>query len=79
MTIVAYAAPFDRVPASTYQAGGMSLDQAIAMVQAKYGAKVMKADRVDDGGRTVYLIRLMTQDRSRVWTVRVDAATGREF
>ena len=58
---------------------GMSLDQAVAMVQSKYGAQVMRANTVQEDGRTVHYIRLMSADRSRVWTVRVDAATGREF
>jgi uncharacterized membrane protein YkoI len=58
---------------------GMSLDQAAAMVQAKYGAQVMRANTVQEDGRLVHYIRLMSADRSRVWTVRVDAATGREF
>jgi uncharacterized membrane protein YkoI len=62
-----------------FQAGGVSLDQAIAMVQSKYGARVMRANTVEEDGRMVHYIRLMTADRSRVWTVRVDAATGREF
>jgi uncharacterized membrane protein YkoI len=70
---------YERAAAAPYQASGISLDQAIAMVQAKYGAKVMRANSVDENGRTVHYIRLMTQDRSRVWTVRVDAMTGREF
>lgn len=61
------------------QAGGMTLDQAVAMVQSKYGARVMRANTVEEGGRAVHYIRLMSADRSRVWTVRVDAASGREF
>jgi hypothetical protein len=65
--------------ASVLQSGGMSLGQAVAMVQARYGAKVMRADTVDEGGRIVHYIRLMSADRARVWTVRVDAATGQEF
>jgi uncharacterized membrane protein YkoI len=56
----------------------MSLDQAVAMLQAKYNARVMRANTVEEGGRIVHYIRLMSADRSRVWTVRVDAATGRE-
>jgi uncharacterized membrane protein YkoI len=63
----------------TFQSGGVSLEQAVAMVQSKYGAKVMRANSVEEDGRVVHYIRLMTPDRSRVWTVRVDAATGREF
>lgn len=62
-----------------FQAGGMSLDQAVAMVQAKYGARVMRANTVEEDGRVVHYIRLITPDRSRVWTVRVDAASGKEF
>jgi hypothetical protein len=67
---------FERAPAMMYQSG-MSLEQAIVMVQMKYGAKVMKANSVEEGGHLVHYIRLMSQ--GRVWTVRVDAATGREF
>jgi len=57
----------------------MSLEQAVAMAQAKYGAKVMRANTVVEDGRVVHYIRLISADRSRVWTVRVDAATGKEF
>lgn len=66
-------------PAVFYQTAGMTLEQAVAMVQAKYGAKVMRANSVEEDGRVVHYIRLMTPDRSRVWTVRVDAASGREY
>jgi hypothetical protein len=65
--------------ASVLQAGGISLGQAVAMVQARYGAKVMRAETVNEGDRVVHYIRLMSADRARVWTVRVDAATGQEF
>jgi uncharacterized membrane protein YkoI len=64
---------------TTLQAAGVSLDQAVAMTRAKYNAQVMRANTVDEGGRVVHYIRLMSADRSRVWTVRVDAATGREI
>ncbi len=67
------------IHAGIVHAGGMSLDQAVAMVQAKYDANVMRANTVEENGHTVHYIRLMTKDRSRVWTVRVDATTGREF
>ncbi len=70
---------FADMAAVTHQTGGISLDQAIAMVRSKYGARVMRANTVEEEGRTVHYIRLMTADRSRVWTVRIDAATGREF
>jgi uncharacterized membrane protein YkoI len=75
--------PHEREPARSVgfavRQAGMSLDQAVAMVQAKYGAQVMRANTVQEDGRTVHYIRLMSADRARVWTVRVDAATGQEF
>jgi len=67
------------IPPSRLLQTGMSLDQAAAMVQAKYRAQVMRANTVQEDGRIVHYIRLMSVDRSRVWTVRVDAATGQEF
>ena len=66
------------VGATTLQSG-MSLEQAVAMVQARHNATVMRANTVQEDGRTVHYIRLMSADRARVWTVRVDAATGQEF
>jgi len=66
-------------PPSKLMQSGMSLDQAASMVQAKYRAQVMRANTVQEDGRIVHYIRLMSVDRSRVWTVRVDAATGQEF
>jgi len=57
----------------------VSLDQAVAMVQARHKARVMRANTIEEGGRVVHYIRLMDPETSRVWTVRVDASTGREF
>jgi uncharacterized membrane protein YkoI len=70
---------FAEMDAVAFQSSGVSLDQAISQVQSKYGARVMRANTVEEDGRKVHYIRLMTPDRSRVWTVRIDAATGREF
>ena len=53
----------------------VSLDQAVRMVEQRYHARVVKAQAEEDNGRTVYLLRLLT-DSGRVWTVRVDAASG---
>jgi hypothetical protein len=60
-------------------AGGMSLDEAVAMVQRRYGARAVRSNTVEENGRTVHYIRLISADRSRVWTVRIDAASGQEF
>lgn len=68
----------DDAPARLMQSG-MSLSQAVAMMQAKYGAKSMRASQTEVNGRLVYEIRLRSADGSRVWTVHVDAASGREL
>jgi uncharacterized membrane protein YkoI len=63
---------------TVYQAG-MSLGQAVAMVQARYGAKSVRASTIEMNGRIVHEIRLRSADGSRVWTVHVDAASGQEI
>jgi uncharacterized membrane protein YkoI len=66
------------VSATIFQSN-LSLDQAVAMVQAKYGAKSVRAATIDFNGRLVHEIRLRSADGSRVWTVQVDVASGREL
>ncbi len=54
----------------------ISMDQAVRMVEQRFNARVVRAETRRQDGRTVYVLRLL--DRSgRVFTVRVDAATGR--
>ncbi|HKQ82139.1 MAG TPA: PepSY domain-containing protein [Steroidobacteraceae bacterium] len=55
---------------------GMSLDEAVQMAQRRYKARAVKAEIASDGDRRIYVIRLLN-DSGRVWTVRVDAETGR--
>ena len=55
--------------------GGMSMDQAVRMVEERYHARVVKAETERDDGRTLYVLRLL-DDSGKVWTVRVDAASG---
>jgi uncharacterized iron-regulated membrane protein len=57
-------------------AAGVSLDQAVEMAEKRYAARVVRADAREQDGRTVYVLRLLNES-GRVWTVRVDAATGR--
>ncbi len=61
------AAPEVRVP----------LNDAVSMVQQRFNATAVKTDTVMESGQVVYRIRLLSADRSRVWTVSVDARTGR--
>jgi uncharacterized membrane protein YkoI len=55
--------------------GGMSLDQAVTMVEKRFKAKVVRTEVRQDGERKIYVLRLLN-DESRVWSVRVDASTG---
>lgn len=54
---------------------GISLDQAVQLAQSRYRAKAVKAETVNNGGRRVHQIRLLSPE-GKVWTVRVDAETG---
>jgi uncharacterized membrane protein YkoI len=55
--------------------GRISIQQAVKMAEEKFKARVVRAESQDEGGKTVYVLRLLN-DSGRVWTVRVDAATG---
>jgi|SRR5688572_9242290 uncharacterized membrane protein YkoI len=67
--------PRDRNRDRSEQSGGMSLDEAVRMVESRYRARAVKAETVDSGGRRVHEIRLLNAE-GRVWKVRVDAETG---
>ena len=54
---------------------GVSLDQAVSMVEKRFKARVVKAETRNEGNRKVYVLRLLN-DAGRVWTVKVDAASG---
>jgi uncharacterized membrane protein YkoI len=45
------------------------------MVEGRYHARVVKAQTQHDESRTLYVLRLLN-DAGKVWTVRVDAASG---
>ena len=53
----------------------VSMDEAVRMVEVRYHARVVKAQTQHDEGRTLYVLRLLN-DAGKVWTVRVDAASG---
>ena len=54
---------------------GMSLDQAVSMVEKKFNARVVRTETRNEGNRKIYVLRLLN-DAGRVWTVRVDASSG---
>jgi uncharacterized membrane protein YkoI len=53
----------------------MSMDQAIKMVEARFKARVVRADTRRQGGQVIYVMRLLDR-HGRVFTVRVDASSG---
>lgn len=72
------AQPFFDEPVPTAevaQRGSISLAQATAMAQRRYQGRVVRAETVMKGGRTVHEIRILGED-GRVRTVRIDAETG---
>ncbi|HEV3285413.1 MAG TPA: PepSY domain-containing protein [Steroidobacteraceae bacterium] len=54
----------------------MTMSQAVKMVEQRYHASVVKAETQKQGERTVYALRLFNRPAGKVWTVRVDAASG---
>jgi uncharacterized membrane protein YkoI len=57
-------------------ASGVSLDEAVSMVEKRFKARVVRADVREEGGRRIYVLRLLSEGSGRVWTVRVDASSG---
>lgn len=57
------------------QRGPLTLAQATALAERRYKGRVVRAETVKQGGRTVYEIRILGPD-GRVRTVRIDAETG---
>jgi hypothetical protein len=55
---------------------GISLDEAVSRAERQYNARVVRTDVQDEDGRKVYVLKLLSED-GRVFTVRIDAATGR--
>ncbi len=53
----------------------VSMGQAVKMVEARYQARVVRADTRRQGGQVIYVMRLLDR-HGRVFTVRVDAASG---
>jgi uncharacterized membrane protein YkoI len=53
----------------------LSREQAVALVEKRFHARAVRVDVVEESGRRVFSIRLLS-GASKIWTVRVDAATG---
>jgi uncharacterized membrane protein YkoI len=69
------AAPPSRDEPSAAMPVAMSMDEAVKMVEQRFQAKVVRAEAQRDGDHTLYVLRLL-DGSGKVWTVRVDAASG---
>lgn len=63
-------------PQSSGQSQGISLDEAIARARRDADGKVISAETVRQGNRSVHRIKILTRD-GRVKRLRYDAASGR--
>lgn len=54
---------------------GMSLNEAVQQVQRETGGRVLSADTVSQGGRTVHRIKVLTP-AGQVRVVTIDAQSG---
>jgi uncharacterized membrane protein YkoI len=56
----------------------VSIDRVIEQVERRYKARVVRVDKKQRDDRLIYELRLMSEEK-RVWTVKVDAETGKEI
>jgi uncharacterized membrane protein YkoI len=55
----------------------LSREQAVTLVQKRYAARVVRVEVAEEGGRRIYVFRLLSGG-GKVWTVRIDARSGAE-
>ena len=57
----------------------ISKEEAERALQERYGsaARVVRSDEVDEGGRRIYVFRLLSAN-GRIWMVHIDASSGSE-
>lgn len=58
------------------EARGISKDEAVSRAENRYRAKAVKVEVVRNGDSVIYQVRLLNAE-GKVFTVDVDAATGR--
>ncbi|MEJ2577207.1 MAG: hypothetical protein P8106_11185 [Gammaproteobacteria bacterium] len=63
-------------PQSSGRSEGISLDEAVARARREAGGKVISAETVRQGNRSVHRIKILTDD-GRVKRLQYDAASGR--
>lgn len=74
--VIAGAAGGERARVIEVRYDGISLNEAVNRAEQQYRARVVRTDVQDEDGRKVYVLKLLSEN-GRVFTVRIDAATGR--
>ena len=74
--VIAGAAADERARIIEVRYDGISLNEAVSRAEQQYRARVVRTDVQDEDGRKVYVLKLLSEN-GRVFTVRIDAATGR--
>jgi len=67
----------ERVAPPKSAATVISMDRAVKQVEKKYKGRVVRTDEKQSGGRLVYELKVLSDERLR--TVRIDAETGKEL
>lgn len=80
LTVAAGDAPSSDSRAAAHRrprrtAAELSMDQAVALVEHRYRARVVRAETRTQGDRTIYVLRML-DGAGRVFSVQVDAASG---
>jgi len=57
----------------------VSVDRIISDIERRYNARVVDHKESQSNGRRVHVLKLYSEKNGKVWTVRVDAETGREM
>ena len=64
-------------PGRVRGAAELTREQAIALAERRYGARVVRTAVLEQGGRRLYVLRLISSG-GKVWTVHIDALSGAE-
>lgn len=71
----AAASDHDRARTAVLSGQRMPLSSILAMIESRYGGRILEIEMDDDNGRSIYEIELL-DDRGRVLELEVDAITG---
>jgi uncharacterized membrane protein YkoI len=77
LVLLAFAAPQAHGEENVRAEHVLTRVQATQIVQKRYAARVVRASDIDEGGRHLYVFKLLSE-AGKVWIVRIDAHSGAE-